>query len=361
MHKLSATEFKEMLKEISQMKNPITIMVFGNPGIGKTFSIQTAAQELNRKYIPLSLIRLESYDLKGALHVNEKHNYVEWFPPKFWQEIVDSGGNCIVHFDEFTLADASVQGTILDVILEKRIDELKLPDKTMFVLSGNMGGEDGTDAHSISSALTGGRGLICQMIPPTVEEWIKFQNPVKSIKGFLLANPQQLYVGPDKNDPFAPWTCPRSWSKLDSIIKELNLVNNKDKILFYAKNLLSLSTIASFASYLDDVAVNIFKFLEFKEDEWEKFAVLPPQNQTILLEQCADILKNIENEDEFVQNVEKTLNKLVAYKIKSEAIVAFISALKKYAHLIPLLAKVHIGKKPLGEYLDALLIQRRSK
>ena len=65
MEKITPEEFKEIIRDFHKFENPPAVMVFGEPGIGKSYAAAEIAHELGRKYIPLSLGRLEAYDIKG--------------------------------------------------------------------------------------------------------------------------------------------------------------------------------------------------------------------------------------------------------------------------------------------------------
>jgi len=149
------------------MSNPPTLMFFGDPGVGKTFGIVDVAKELEAEYIPLSLGRLEAYDIKAAI--------------KSAITAAQAGRRVIVHCDEPTLADEAVQGAVLDVVLQKTIDDLKLPDSIQFIFTSNMGGgENSLFAKILTSALIGGIGFIYEVKPPEIpgiEEWLNYQEP----------------------------------------------------------------------------------------------------------------------------------------------------------------------------------------
>lgn len=282
MTNLTASELKVLIKDFAETKNPLSMFVVGDPGVGKSFSIREAAQELGRKYILLSLGRLEAYDVKGVpMAVDEKVGndtlkFVKFIMPLVWAEVIRSKGQVIVHLDEFTLASPEVQSAVLDVIHEKKVDDVMLPESTMFVLSGNMGGDDGTAAQQVTSAITGGRVAMCRMVMPSVKEWVAYQKPLPRIAAFLLASGISCLYVPAKADlPWDPWTNPRTWSKFDELCKSKNLDLNKDedvhRALRYAKLLHSSPVVTALTDYLKDSVIDPVGLFKLDATAWAKY------------------------------------------------------------------------------------------
>lgn len=276
MKMLTVLEMKDTIRTFSALDNPPTLMFFGDPGVGKTFGIVDAAKELDAVYIPLSLGRLEPYDIKGIPDVSG--NYTDWKMPKFWQKVIDAGKQgkrVIVHADEATLAPEDVQGAMLDVIWQKIIDDVQLPLTTQFIFTGNMGGDDGTFAKAFSSALTGGRGFIYGVKPPEIGEWLEYQKPVKFIADFVKAYQHKVfYVGARKDSPFEPWTNPRGWSQFDNLIKSAKLdpVEHVDKIMTFAKGILSPTTVNLLYDFVGDAIIDPKGLLDMKRSAWKQYA-----------------------------------------------------------------------------------------
>lgn len=303
MEKLTPEEFKEVVRDLNKFENPPAIMVFGEPGIGKSFAAKEIAAELKREYIPLSLGRLEAYDIKGMPDIHKE--FMEWKPPVIWSNIIKAGGNVLLHLDEFTLADEAVQGAVLDIIQMKKIDDIHLPEKTMIVISGNMGGDDGTFAKVITSALTGGRAIVFKMKKPTVREWCKYQSPCESIKNFLEANQPHIYRGPNPAEPFAPWSCPRSWSLLDAVAKKLELEDpdSRKKLIMYAKAILSEDTVNLLIDYLENTVIDAELILQGDKEAIKKFLAADNFRQSGLVKEVTKIdIKNRPKKREALQS-----------------------------------------------------------
>lgn len=369
MKKVTVNEFAKVIEEMSELDNPKTLMVYGVPGIGKTYVIKSTAEKLGRKYIALSLGRLEAYDIKGI--PDNTGTYVRWVPPEFWKTVIESQGKCIVHFDEFTLAQEDVQGAVLDIVLEKRVDNLQLPEKTMFIISGNMGGDDGTTARPITSALTGGRGLVFQMVPPTVSEWINFQKPVEYIASFLKASPKSIYTGPNLKEPFEPWTCPRAWSAIDDILKErskkgvdLSSDAGQTLMLELAEAMLSPKTVVEFRDFIKDLLLDVIKLIKNDKTEWGRYKRAKPVKQAAALNEAVEYfdpknLKIFSSKAELKEALEKFLDNALEAKTEPEALVSFTSKLLSIDPFF--MDGIKMGGVPMPKYHDQLLAEKINK
>lgn len=331
MEKLTPEEFKETIREVNIFEDPPCLMIFGEPGIGKSYAAKEIAAELGRKYIPLSLGRLEAYDIKGMPDLSKQ--FMEWKPPHIWSDIIDAKGNVLLHFDEFTLADENVQGAVLDIVQMKKIDDITLPKKTMIVISGNMGGDDGTFAKVITSALTGGRAVIFQMKKPNIREWFAYQEPCGIIRGFLEVHPKHLYRGPNSAEPFAPWSCPRSWSLLDNVTSRLELDKPRPdrqqtkKILKYAKAILSEDTVNYFIDYLENSVIEVEKVLNKDEAAVRKFLESENFRQSGLIKEAARYeVKPKEKKRELFQGM---VDLIIKNKLPAELLALFAEELVK--------------------------------
>ncbi len=321
MEKITPKEFKEIIRGLNTFDNPPAVMIFGEPGIGKSYAAKEIAEELGRRYMPLSLGRLEAYDIKGMPDLSAE--FMKWKPPALWREIIENDGNVLLHFDEFTLADEAVQGAVLDIIQMKKIDDIHLPEKTMITVSGNMGGDDGTFAKVITSALTGGRALVFRMKKPSVKEWIEYQKPCSVLEKFLSVNPIHLYRGPNAAEPFSPWSCPRSWSLFDSVIKKLELEKKEKKteLIRYAKSMLSEESVTVFMDYIDNTIIEAVKVLDGDEASLIKFLEADSFRQAALVKEVARMDMKERNKREKLQ----FFTGILAEKIGSNELLALFA------------------------------------
>lgn len=329
MRRITAEGFRQLMHEVSKMENPITLMVWGPPGIGKSYTAEETAAELGRVFVPWSLGRKEKYDvagIPGKETLEDKdgkaREYTVWALPIEWKKVFDAHGKALVLFDEFTVAEENVQNAVLDIVLQKRVDTIDLPKNTMFVLCGNLGGDDGTFATSITTALSGGRGIVCDMTPPSVQEWIDYETkhgPVyKGISRFLYTQPGHLWVGPKLDKPHDPWTCPRSWSQLNRIIHELNLAEDEEKLLTYAEGLLSPGTYIKFADYIKKNLINIEKLIEGDKNEWKRYFKIEDIHRSAILRDLWIGIRDTLNKNKWDDVLQRILDKLTKNETRRE-------------------------------------------
>ena len=369
---LTVNEMKATIKVFSNLKNPSTLMFFGDPGIGKTFGIVDVAKELDAVYIPLSLGRLEPYDIKGIPDVSGE--YTDWKMPKFWQTVIDAGKQgkrVIVHCDEATLAPEDVQGAMLDVIWQKIIDDVQLPLTTQFIFTGNMGGDDGTFAKAFSSALTGGRGFIYGIKPPDFAEWIDYQKPVEFIASFIKAYEHKVfYVGPRKDSPFEPWTNPRSWSQFDNLIKEAKLdpVKDVEAIMMYAKGILSPTTVNLLYDFVGDAIIDPSGLLAMKQGAWNQYKKQDKNGakRKVALNDVLDIvipqgtvLASKDDRSKIVTKIQPFMAKLVDTEKIIEIVTSFGREIGRRQPLV--FDAIEVRGMKLSKYFNELLQEEVSK
>ncbi|PKL92208.1 MAG: hypothetical protein CVV21_05510 [Candidatus Goldiibacteriota bacterium HGW-Goldbacteria-1] len=356
MEKLTPEEFKDVIRGLNEFENPPAVMIFGEPGIGKSFAVREIAAELGRKYMPLSLGRLEAYDIKGMPDLHGQ--FMEWKPPVIWKQVIEENGRALLHFDEFTLADEAVQGAVLDVVQMKSIDGLKLPDGTMIVISGNMGGDDGTFAKILTSALTGGRAAIFGMKRPGINDWIKYQRPAEIIENFLRNHPNQLYRGPNSAEPFSPWTCPRAWSLYDMVIKKLGLENLKSKphlkkqAVMFAKSLLSEETVNQFIDFLENSSIDALKVTEGDKEMTVRFLQADNFRQASVIKEAAKL--KFKTGVKKIEVFQRFTDFLTGNNLPQELLALFAEELVK--HDPETLVKLKVAGMPMDRWADKLLM-----
>lgn len=371
MRRITAAGFRQMMHDVDKMEDPITLMVWGPPGIGKSYTAEEVAAELGRVFVPWSLGRKEKYDvagIPGKETMEDKdgkaREYTTWALPVEWKKVFDAGGKALVLFDEFTVAEENVQNAVLDIVLQKRVDTVDLPKNTMFVLCGNLGGDDGTFATSITTALSGGRGVVCDITPPSVQEWIDYETSHKGvyhgISGFLLDQPGHLWVGPKLDKPHDPWSCPRSWSQLNKIIREMNLSDDEDKLLGFAEGLLSSGTYIKFADYIKKNLISIERLISNDKNEWKRyFKIEELRRSSILRELWSGIRQTVDKNkrDGVLQEILDTLTQNKAQKETDENMLVFYQSVS--ADYLGFLVKGKVGDKKVGEVFDEL--KKRTK
>ncbi|MFT4087580.1 MAG: AAA family ATPase [Gordonia sp. (in: high G+C Gram-positive bacteria)] len=113
----------------------IPVILWGNPGEGKTSMIESAAAHgVHVETVILS--QSEPSDLAGLPVVSPSGDVV-LAPPAWARRLVDHDGPAICFFDEFSTAPPSLQAAALRVLTHGEVGALKLPETVTFVAAAN--------------------------------------------------------------------------------------------------------------------------------------------------------------------------------------------------------------------------------
>ena len=123
----------------------------------------------------------------------------------------------IIHFEELNRASLPVRNAALQILLERAIGvDFKFNDNVLFIASGNLGDEDGTDVEEFDAALNG--RLIHVSHTLGAQEWIDnfaVDNVHSDIVSFIKNYPDYLYKKSEEDRAYAS---PRSWTFLSDFI-----------------------------------------------------------------------------------------------------------------------------------------------
>jgi hypothetical protein len=362
MRECTASQYKVLLKQVAKMGCPIPILLLGPPGIGKSYATEEVANELDFEYIMWSLGRAEPYDIKGVPNVEGQ--WTEWKLPKIYDRIKQSKKRVLLHLDEATLMSPDTQGAILDLVLQKKIDDFKLPQNLIIVLSGNLGDEDGTFARPLTSAITGGRALVCAMVPPSVDEWIKYETDAnggvnKDIVDYLSNNSHSLYEKPLRERPHEPWSNPRSWSRFNEWCKHtgISVKKNLEEFMSDAELLLSQITIAEIRDYFEKSALDVEGLIASNTAAWEKFAKSKDFRQIATIRRIVkEIFEKGEKDtvDEKMRKSQQLIDKMTSVKAKDQVVSEYISGASKF-YVGPVFEKLTYKGQKVGQFFDELV------
>ncbi len=114
---MTPTTLKEYLTNLVQHKIPISTMIWGAPGIGKSSIVAQIAHENNIDFIDLRLSQLAPTDLRGlpvaVAGKTRKQGTSTWYPPDF----LPKTGKGILFLDEINMAPPAMQGVAQQLIL----------------------------------------------------------------------------------------------------------------------------------------------------------------------------------------------------------------------------------------------------
>jgi hypothetical protein len=207
----------------------VPVFLWGEPGIGKTKTIEAIVAALGEKCWPVILSIREPQD-QGGLPVLRPDGSVWMAPPKWAAELVAEGRGA-VFLDELNVAAPTVQNSGLRVVNEGWAGDLKLPQASSFVGAGNPP-ETNPGAYNVTPAMA---NRFCHLdFPLDVEAWCNGSlagwptphvrrllptwergEPATTalIVNFIRVRQELLMVKPeDSQDAGKAWPSPRTWT-----------------------------------------------------------------------------------------------------------------------------------------------------
>ena len=218
----------------------VPMFLWGPPGIGKSQIVAQVAAELKLPLIDIRAVLLDPVDLRGVPSV--ENGSTRWNPPIF----LPTEGEGVLFLDELSQAPDSVQSSLLQLVLDRKLGEYRMPDGWRILAAGNRV-TDGTFSRKISKAL-GSRFATHLELAVDLDEWCAWaiNNDVPAeIIGFLRLRPDLLH----HFDPKAQgnsFPCPRVWANVGQFMGKLPL---EAELPFFA-GALGFGPAAEFTSFL---------------------------------------------------------------------------------------------------------------
>ncbi len=196
-----------------------SIMVWGQPGVGKSDSVRRIASMLHEKTgkeVHVEDVRLLMYnpiDLRGIPMPDAARETAIWLQPKIFKMDPSPNKINILFLDELSSAPPSVQASAYQLILDRAIGEHKLPDNVIIIGAGNMMQDKGV-VYKMPTPLAN-RMSHYHMVAE-IDDWIEYATnkaqPLihEMIVGFLRFRPDLLNRFDPKTDESA-FPTPRTW------------------------------------------------------------------------------------------------------------------------------------------------------
>jgi len=228
------SRLRKSISHCIQRKRPL--MIWGQPGIGKSDIVADVAQSQGRPLIDIRLPLLEPTDMRGIPYladvkitgadgvvlqdtkgVDITNKEFRWSPPSDLP--TDQMSNALVFFDEISAAPPSVQAATYQIILNRRIGSYKLPDNVVMVAAGNRVRDKGV-AYNMPTPLA--NRFVHVTLEANVDDWKMWalQNQISSdVVGYLNFQPQDLNNFNPSQASFA-FATPRTWSFVSDLLQE---------------------------------------------------------------------------------------------------------------------------------------------
>jgi MoxR-like ATPase len=148
--KLTPNKLVQVLSPIysSDRKIP-TVMLWGQPGVGKSDAIRSLAKNLEKttkKEVRIQDVRLLLFnpvDLRGIPVADANKEFAIWLKPKIFDMDASDKIINILFLDEISAAPPTVQASAYQLTLDRKVGEHKLPDNCIILGAGNRVGDKG--------------------------------------------------------------------------------------------------------------------------------------------------------------------------------------------------------------------------
>jgi len=226
-----------------ETKQPLFIE--GTMGIGKSAVIKEVAKSIAKAkgmefvdngweegkfgLIDSRLSQYEPTDLRGVPVPDIKNQTTNWLKPK----TMPRGNSCgIWFFDELNLANNSVQAAAYQIIRDRQIDDVKIPDGWLVISAGN-GSEDKANIFEMPAPLCN-RFTHLKLKKPSVDEWIDWAAPNgihSDIISFLKFKGTYLHnFDPEKSQN--AFGTPRTWEMSSNNLNvKMDITEQEEKML----------------------------------------------------------------------------------------------------------------------------------
>jgi MoxR-like ATPase len=220
----------------------IPVMFSSAPGIGKSdLARQLAA---GRPLIDIRASLFDRVDLSGVPSV--LNGTTVWNPPALLPIESRDGPDGILFLDELTNAPLSVQGALLQLLLDRRLGEYILPPSWRIIAAGNRQ-SDRASANRLSTAAGNRLGHIeIEADATDWTEWAAVNGIHPLVIAFINFRPAMLHVMP--TDGSAAFPSPRSWSYVSRALYEAGTLQLAFEI---ARALVGYGAAVEFAGFVD--------------------------------------------------------------------------------------------------------------
>ena len=141
-------DVKEVITVLAKSKCPLSSILWGPTGIGKSSIVKQAAEELEYNLVDIRLSQREAVDILGmpfTSHVTIKDSKtgeekqigtLDHYSPKWFVEALHKG-KTILFLDELNRARPEVLQAVFELALDRRLNGQKLPDDVIVISACN--------------------------------------------------------------------------------------------------------------------------------------------------------------------------------------------------------------------------------
>lgn len=195
-------------------------MIWGQHGIAKSSIIAQIGKELGKQVFSIMLSQKEPVDVVGVLYTYTNHSLgmsvTAAHPPDWFAEALKKG-DVILFLDEYNMARREVMGASFELVNDRRLNNMVLPDTVFVVCAGNPN-DDRYDVTPMSESLV--TRLMHIQVHQDAQTWLQWALTPNSgihpdVIEYIRNNPKALFVADerDKTFPVEIKYCARSWER----------------------------------------------------------------------------------------------------------------------------------------------------
>lgn len=232
---MKSSEIKTNLVEILSKSAPPPVMLQSSPGFGKTSIWFSSANEVHQlakskaKPIIFHPAVSDPTHFKGLPALVD--GQATFLPYDNLRKLMDVQEKTCVMFDDLGQASASVQAAVMQLLLAREIDGVKISDHICFTTATNLRGDKAGVKQMLTPLLS---RMILLKLEVDSEDWIDWaiDNDMPSeLISFIRFRPKLLNTFDPKqsdSDGFTNFACPRTIATLGWLLK--NGLNSRELI-----------------------------------------------------------------------------------------------------------------------------------
>ena len=190
----------------------ISSFITGAPGVGKSDIIRSVAAQTDRNVIDIRASLLDPVDLRGLPSVGD--GMTKWNLPDF----LPTEGNGVMFLDEINVAPKMVQGSLYQLVLDRKLGDYEVPDGWAVVAAGNRR-QDRAIVPDAGTAL--GTRFLHLELEPNLDDFTEYavrddSGIATEVLAFIRFRPELLhkFTADEKTHP-----TPRTWSFVSRIFE----------------------------------------------------------------------------------------------------------------------------------------------